>query len=276
MASFSASIIISFYNKLEYLKMIEAALQRQSFKDFEIIIADDGSRPEVVAGIQELMATSPISIQHCWHEDIGFRKTKILNESIRKSRSNYLIFIDGDCIPHSHFIEEHVKNRSLGTVLAGRRVNLSERLSKQLRVGSIQKGQLDSLNFKTALLLDSIAGKTTHAERGIFVKSEWLRNRINKKITGILGCNFSIHKSDLEAINGFDERYQAPAVGEDTDIELRLRWLGIKIQMIKNMAIQYHIYHKKLPREMVNEKILEQVKADRKHFTPFGIRQEAN
>src|SRR5688572_4956723 len=104
MMTFSASLIISLYNKLEYLKMIEAALQRQSFRDFEVVVADDGSKPEVVEGIKDLMNSSPIAFQHCWHEDLGFRKTKILNEAIRKSRSAYLIFIDGDCIPHTHFI----------------------------------------------------------------------------------------------------------------------------------------------------------------------------
>src|SRR5687768_7510377 len=99
----SASLIISFYNKIEYLRMILAALERQSFKNFEVVIADDGSKAEVVNEIKEIQTKSPLQIQHIWHEDIGFRKTKILNESIRKSNSDYLIFIDGDCIPHHKF-----------------------------------------------------------------------------------------------------------------------------------------------------------------------------
>jgi len=254
--------------------MLEAALECQSFKGFEVIIADDGSKTEVVNGITELMETSTLAFQHCWHEDLGFRKTKILNQAIRQSRSNYLIFIDGDCIPHKHFIAEHVNNRSLGSVLAGRRVNLSERISKQLKTELIKKGQLESIKFAFQLMLDSLIGKTTHAERGIFIRNSFLRNLVNKKIKGVLGCNFSIHKTDLKAINGFDVRYQAPAVGEDTDIELRLRWLGIKIRMIKNMAIQYHLYHKKLEREQANQKILELVIAGNKYFTPFGLKQE--
>jgi hypothetical protein len=90
---------------------------------------------------------------------------------------------------------------------------------------------------------------------------------------GLLGSNFSVHKEDLEAINGFDERYEAPAVGEDTDIEVRMLWNNMRIRMVKNVAVQYHIHHKKLPRPEKNLEIFEEVKRERKAFTPYGLRQ---
>ena len=100
MKVFSVSVVISFYNKIEYLNLILAALERQSFRDFEVVIADDGSRPDVVSAIQLIMERSPLSIQHLWHEDKGFRKTRIFNEAIRKSRSPYLIYLIsfGSCL----------------------------------------------------------------------------------------------------------------------------------------------------------------------------------
>src|SRR5688572_21265186 len=123
--------------------MILAALERQSFKNFEVVIADDGSKAEVVHEIKEIQTKSPLQIQHIWHEDIGFRKTKILNESIRKSNSDYLIFIDGDCIPHHKFVEEHFANREENFLLAGRRVNLSAKLSAALTADKIKAGFLE-------------------------------------------------------------------------------------------------------------------------------------
>ena len=84
MKVFSVSVVISFYNKIEYLNLILAALERQSFRDFEVVIADDGSRPDVVSAIQLIMERSPLSIQHLWHEDKGFRKTRIFNEAVRQ------------------------------------------------------------------------------------------------------------------------------------------------------------------------------------------------
>jgi glycosyltransferase involved in cell wall biosynthesis len=274
MAQYSVSLIISFYNRLDYLKRILAALERQTFKGFEVIIADDGSAPGVVSEIKSIQASAGISIQHLWHEDIGFRKTMILNAAIVASRSEYLIFIDGDCIPHPSFINEHFSNREPATVLAGRRANISPKLASLLTEENIRRGIMEK-GFEKKVLIDGIFGKSSHAIKGVYVRSKWLRRFLNRKITGVLGSNFSIHKADMLAINGFDERYKAPAVGEDTDIEVRLRWNKVKVKMIKNMAVQYHFDHPKLKRSKVNDEIYQQVLREKRAFTPYGISQTA-
>ena len=273
MRVFPVSVVISFYNKIEYLNLILAALERQSFRDFEVVIADDGSRPDVVGAIRSIMEHSPLSIQHVWHEDKGFRKTRIFNEAIRKSRSTYLIFMDGDCIPHWRFVEEHYRNREARVLLAGRRVYLSEKLSRSLDAEKIRKGYLEG-KFLMDLLVDGIFGKSTHVIKGIYIRNKSVRRFLNRAMKGVLGSNFSVHKTDLEAINGFDERYEAPAVGEDSDIEVRFLWNNVEIRMVKNMAVQYHIHHKKLPRPQQNLEIFEQVKKEKRAFTPYGLRQD--
>lgn len=270
MTSFPVTIVISFYNKIEFLKLIVAALERQSFTPFEVVIADDGSEAGVVEEIRHIMAQSSLTIQHLWHEDAGFRKTKILNEAIRKSSSDYLIFMDGDCIPHPKFIEEHYNNRELHVLLAGRRVYLSEKLSRTLTVQKIRDAYLEK-GFIIKLIADGLFGKSTHVIKGFYVKSRLLRKFLNRSMKGVLGSNFSVHKQDLLAINGFDERYQAPAVGEDSDIELRLLWNNVKIKMVKNMAVQYHIHHRKLDRPSRNQDIFEKVKKEKQSFTPYGL-----
>ena len=272
MRTFSVSVVISFYNKIEYLNLILAALERQSFRDFEVVIADDGSREEVVDEIRSIMARSPLAIQHLWHEDKGFRKTRIFNEAIRKSRSSYLIFMDGDCIPHWKFVEEHYLNREPRVLLAGRRVYLSEKLSRSLDAEKIRNGYLEG-GFLIRLLADALFGKSSHVIKGVYIRNSALRKFLNRSMKGVLGSNFSVHKEDLEAINGFDERYEAPAVGEDTDIEVRMLWNKVRIKMVKNMAVQYHIHHKKLPRPEQNLEIFEEVKRERKAFTPYGLNQ---
>lgn len=125
-----ATLIISFYNKIDYLKLVLAGMERQSSNEFEIIIADDGSREEVVRELKEIMDRSSLAIKHVWQEDKGFRKCRILNKSICEAKTDYLIFIDGDCVPHKEFVREHIENRSKGVCLAGRRVNLSKKLLK--------------------------------------------------------------------------------------------------------------------------------------------------
>ena len=275
MDKYRATLIIGFYNQLDYLRRILAALERQSVQDFEVVIADDGSRAEVVSEIQQIASKGPLAIQHLWHEDKGFRKTRIFNKAVLASRSDYLIFIDGDCIPHRKFIEEHVNNREAKTVLAGRRANLSAKFIHLMTEEFIRKGGMEK-GFERRILMDGIFGKSSHVIKGIFVSCAPLRSFLNRKDAGILGCNFSIHKSDLLDINGFDERYQAPAVGEDTDIEARLRWNGIKVKTVKNIAIQYHFDHPKLKRPKVNLEIFQQVLREKKAFTPFGLVPQAS
>jgi glycosyltransferase involved in cell wall biosynthesis len=273
MKDFAVSLIISFYNGVGYLKLILAALARQSFRDFEIIIADDGSREEVVREVKKMIEETTLDIQHLWHEDAGFRKTMIFNQAVVRSRSSYLVFMDGDCIPHFRFIEEHYKNREQKVLLAGRRVYLSEKVSKSLTPEKINDGYLEGA-FILRLIFDGVFGGSSHVIKGIHVRNAWLRKVLNRSMTGVLGSNFSIHKEDLLAINGFDERYQAPAVGEDSDIEVRLVWNNVTIKMVKNMAIQFHMHHRKLPRPTENLEIFEMVKKSKQAFTPYGIIQQ--
>lgn len=266
------TLVISFYNKIDQLLLILAALEEQSMGEFEVIIADDGSKPEVVEALKSHIKQSQLIIQHLWQEDIGFRKVIILNEALRQSRTDYIVFIDGDCVPHHHFMKEHYENREPRVMLAGRRVDLSPKLSQKITQENIKNGYLVK-DIYWDLLIDGTFGKTEHLMKAYFIPKGWFRNFLNRKDTGLLGCNFSVHKQDLIDINGFDERYLDPAVGEDTDIEFRLRWNGVKLKTIKNMAIQYHLHHKKLERLSANLAIFDEVLKHQTIFTPFGLKK---
>jgi glycosyltransferase involved in cell wall biosynthesis len=242
-------------------------MDRQSFAEFEVIIADDGSTEQNQAWIKKIIHTKKFPVNHIWHEDLGWRKTTILNKAVKASQSDYLIFIDGDCIPHKHFVREHMKNKESGIILSGRRLNLSKEFSESLTARSISKGFLE----KNILLWlwHGIQKKTRHAEKGLYLPL--LRPFLKLKSKELLGCNFSIYKDDLYRINGFDERYMAPTFGEDTDIEYRARLLGIKIKSVRNLAVQYHLYHKLLDRKNENQKIFEETKKNKAAFTSYGL-----
>lgn len=266
------SVIISFYNNIEWLRLVLAGFSRQSFKDFEVIISDDGSRTDVVTKIKQLIDKYPFPIQHVWHEDKGWRKNIILNKSIQAAKAEYLLFIDADCVPHKHFVKEHFNNQVNFTVLTGRRVNLSASITKNLNEKKIVGGYLECTGLIKSFFLKAF-GKGSHVENGVYVSSKLIRKKINNSDRGILGCNFSMHKSDLLAVNGFDERYLKPAVGEDTDLELRLRNNAMKVKTLKHLAIQYHLYHKTLLRDPSNLDILNDNKKNNVSYTPFGIRK---
>lgn len=268
-----ASIIISVYNRLDFLKLVLAGLEIQTEPAFEVIISDDGSHDTFVTELTTLRASSPLRISHNWHPDAGFLKNRILNVSIRSAQGTQLIFLDGDCIPHPAFVAEHLALGGLGRCLAGRRIDLSERLTRQLTPEFVRQGTLQNPYTTLGELAGFLTRRTFHFMNGFYVTSSLLRNYFNRKERGLLGANFSVMKADLEAINGFDERYTAPTFGEDSDVEFRLRLNGVQIIPVLNIAVVYHCHHKLLPRPEANKALYEQVIRESQAFTPYGLVQ---
>ena len=248
-----------------------AGFERQTANNFELIIADDGSSEEVVDELKIIIDNSQLPIKHIRQEDKGFRKNKILNRAISEAESDYIIFIDGDCIPHSEFVSEHIFYRREKTALTGRRVNLSSKISSRLTPEKVRNGYLEK-KFRS-VIWDGLIGESYDVEKGFYVKSQITRNFLNKKQRGLLGCNMSMNKSDLIAINGFDERYKAPSIGEDSDLQYRLELDGVQIKSLNNIAVQYHLYHKILPREEENLRLFQEVKSKAISFTEHGIKK---
>ena len=268
------SVILAFYNRIDYLKLVLAGFDRQTFKDFEIIIADDGSTSQIVQEIETISNTFEFPIIHLWQEDKGFRKNKILNKAIITANSDYLIFVDADCVPHSEFIKEHFTYKKNGICFTGRRVNLSENYTNNLTAEKIKNSFLERNKFR--LITDGIFGKSFDVEKGFYFKNLFLRNYFNKKKRGLLGCNFSIHKNDFLKINGFDERYEAPSVGEDSDVEFRLNLCNVEVKSLNNIAVQFHLFHKLQKRPQENLDLFNEVKKSKFYFTHYGIVKKAD
>lgn len=268
----SVSVIIPFYNGIEWLKMIFIALARQSFKNFEVILADDGSREDVIKQLNELIASQPFKVTHLWHEDKGFRKNIMLNRAIMQNDNEYLIFLDGDCIPHHKFVEEHYKARKEGVVIAGRRVDLPGNISESLTPEKVSNKHFER-NLTFPLLYAGLRKKERHMENCIRITNKTLRKwLIKQRYEGILGCNFSIFKSDLLKVNGFDERFVNPGTGEDTDLEYRLKRIGIRPFLLNHYITVYHKKHKRLDVNNEPNQILFNENNDNNvGWTPYGV-----
>lgn len=271
MATPKASIIISVYNRFDFLQLVLAGLESQTEQDFEVIISDDGSSEQFITQLRQACKVSPLRIRHNWHADDGFRKNQILNSSIRLALGAQLIFLDGDCIPHPAFVAEHLALGGRGRCLAGRRIDISARLTQQLTPAKVRQGILQSAVTVAGQLADFLTRRTFHFMNGFYVTTPLLRRYFNRKERGLLGANFSVMKADLLTINGFDERYTAPTFGEDSDVEFRLRLQGTKIIPVLNIAVAYHCFHKLLPRPELSKALYEQVVRDRIAFTPYGL-----
>ena len=255
------SLIIAVYKNTENLRLILKALFQQSFQDFEVIIAEDNEGEAMRNFVQEIENVLPFPLKHIAQADEGFRKDMALNKAVAIAEADYLVFIDGDCVPHKHFLKAHFSNRQEGTALYGRRVMLSEKQTKTL----LKTQDLEELTFFKMLL-----NRAERLDCAMYLPF-MPESRKNAK-TGIWGCNWSIHKKYLLAVNGFDEDYELPGFGEDVDIEWRLLATGVQLRFIKFKAIQYHLYHAlNYTDTQVNERLLNKKKSENKVFCEQGL-----
>ena len=237
------TIIISVYRNVPALKLILDSILNQSQKVDEIIVSEDGSS-EVM---KEFLSTVSITnLIHLTQEDLAWRKNMALNNSIRKSTGEYLIFIDGDVVLHPRFVEGHIYCSKSKRVCAGKRVELGKKYSQKLFNQEISIDNLANSFIRKIISLHR--DNVRHYEDGIYInpKGYIYNNFVQKKhINYLIGCNFSCYKQDIETINGFDEEYKHPSVGEDVDINWRFRAAGIEVISCRNIANVYHLWHKK-------------------------------
>jgi glycosyltransferase involved in cell wall biosynthesis len=240
-----ASVLVAAYEHSDFLRRTLLGLGRQTASDFEVVVCDDGSGPEVRKLVDGFQQSLQGRLKHCRQEKAGFRKCRVLNKGILSAATDYLIFLDGDCIPHNRFIEEHLHMRSPGAYLVGRRVQLGYDLTARLSDEDIRSGELEF--FLQTLLPAALRGELRHFEAGLYLPS-WLRWIAGSKVSLLKGCNFSCWKSDMVRINGFNEDFVTAGGGEDDDVERRFRMLGLQSRSVKHTAICYHQYHQLVPR----------------------------
>jgi glycosyltransferase involved in cell wall biosynthesis len=228
-----ASIILATYNDADILEWSLAAFARQSFPDFELILADDGSSENYDPILRKWAPRFALDILHVRHERRDFRKTRIQNRAVSVAKAENLIFVDIDCLPQEKFVRNHLTFLQLGVALTGRRVHIRKEILQSAEM--IYQHGID-LGGMT-LLAERLKGRARVIEHG-FELPIFFESRNN----GILGCNFSVTRKDFAAVNGYNEEFLGRG-GEDTDIDLRLRRNGVRVRCLRNKLIEYHLMH---------------------------------
>jgi glycosyltransferase involved in cell wall biosynthesis len=267
-----ATVIFSTYNSVEWLEKTIIGFSNQTFRNFEIIIADDGSGPATKDKIDELRKSTGMDLVHVWQEDHGFKKSRILNKAIMASSNDYLIFTDGDCIPRHDFVEQHVKYAEMGYFLSGGYFKLPMETSLKITKEDIRNGNAFNANW----LLDNGLEWTYKLLK--LTSKGWLERALNRHTTAKAvwnGHNSSGWKRDILSVNGFDERMEYG--GQDREMGERLANLGIKSKQIRYSAICVHLDHSR--DYAVNESVEKNLairKITRKYkliWTPYGIKK---
>ena len=262
--------IVSTYNKEAWLQKVLEGYKYQTYNNFEVLVADDGSGPDTKKLIDLFVADYPVPLRHIWHEDEGYRRQRILNIAIEKAAMPYILFTDGDCIPRKDFVETHAKFAEEGYFLSGGYCKLPMNTSEVIEEEDIKTERAFSVpwlkqqgDLKGTQALKLNSGNTLAT----------LLDYITPTNASFNNCNSSAWKEDLIAINGYDERMQYG--GPDRELGERLENYGLKPKQIRHKAIVLHLDHARgyKTKESLdrNLAIRKAVKDERKKWTEHGI-----
>jgi glycosyltransferase involved in cell wall biosynthesis len=238
------SVVITTYNRPDALEAVIEACFRQDDKNFEIIIADDGSTANTKDCIDRLRARAPMPLLHVWQPDQGFRAAMARNRGTLAASGEYIVFLDGDCIPQQNFIAQHRTLARAGYLVSGSRVLLSPALTGRILAEHIDlhqagAGQLLGYRFKG------------HINKVLQLLVTWPDlGRESKRFSWrrIKSCNLGVWRRDLDTVNGFDESFTGWG-HEDSDLVVRLFNAGV---MRKDGAFAtevFHLWHREATRD---------------------------
>lgn len=235
-ADTTVSLIATTYNWKAALARALASVAAQRRLPDEVIVADDGSRPDTRAMLESIAPTFPIPLRHVWQEDTGFRAARARNRGIAAARGDYLVLIDGDMVLHPQFIADHLAHAQPGCWLQGGRLQASAALTARLLEGA-------PVHFHPWIDADF------HAQHGFdrqhALRVPWLARRKARASHGgvtVMSCNMSAWRADLLRVNGFDERMQGYG-SEDLELDVRFANAGVARHRLAYAALALHLAH---------------------------------
>jgi len=254
------SLIISTYNKPEYLfHCLKSIIELKELPD-EIIVADDGSGKETFLVIEQFRSQLPVPLIHVWQEDEGFRLARSRNNGLIKSTGDYLIFIDDDLILHPMFIIDHRHYAQEGCFYCGSRVRLGPMVT-----AAIIKNHRNIVSFWESDIHSRLNAIRIPFLHTIITGPGYTYKRLR-------GCHMAFWKADLININGFDERY-ASWGREDSDIAMRMMHNGVKRINLKWAAVCYHLHHRIEKSDSQNDYLLFETIQNKTIVATIGIKQ---
>jgi glycosyltransferase involved in cell wall biosynthesis len=232
------SVIISTYNRPDALGACLRSLGRQTAKDFEIVVADDGSGPTTRDVINAWTPKLGVPLTHVWQEDRGFRLAEIRNRAIAASAGDYLVFLDGDCVAPAGFVAAHRALAEPGFFVGGNRVLLSRGLTEEILANDLEPERW------------SLASWARHRARGdinrvlplISLPLGPLRKRLATEWEGVRGGNFAFHRADVERVDGFETAFTGWGL-EDSDIVIRMIRSGARRKDGRFATGVLHLWH---------------------------------
>ena len=262
------SVIVATYNRPDALAAVLRSLEAQTDRNFEVIVADDGSNEKTGSLITEHARKMTVPVRHAWHSDIGFRLAEIRNRAIRISSGAYCVFLDGDCIARPNFVAAHRGLAEPGWFVTGNRMLLSEDLTKRVLEQNLVPERWGFFTWLTRRMF----GEVNRLMPLFGISLGFLRKRQARRWRGARGSNMAFWRNDLDAVDGFDAAFTGWG-REDSDIFIRMIRSGVLRKDGRFATAVLHLWHEEADRSKLasNEKQLDQVRSGKRLRAQAGL-----
>lgn len=255
------SVIVTTYDREDALDAVLRGLSRQIDRNFEVIVADDGSGPATAALVESWKPRLGVPLVHVHHEHCGFRAAEIRNRAVLASHGSYCVFLDGDCLPRPGFVAAHRRLAEPGWFVTGNRVLMSEVLTQF----SLEKSQEPELwTLMTWLGMRSYRGINRLIPL-VRLPLGPLRKLRPRQWEHARSCNVAIWRADLDRVNGFDATFNGWG-REDSDLLVRLLHAGIRRKDGNFATSVLHLWHPSADRSALednNDRLVDTLRSGR-------------
>lgn len=225
---FLASVIIPNWNGKELLEACLNSLIKQTFKDFEIILVDNGSTDD---SLEYVRNNFPMVRTIALSENSGFARA--INEGVRISHADYVVFLNNDTIVDRNWLKSLIECAN----------EHSEALSVNSKL----------LNFYTRNIFDGMGITVNEVGQARSIGWQEEDNGQYDKLQYIFGATGGaslFKRRDFINVGLFDEKYFM--YSEEVDFAFRAQFLGYK-SIFCPQALVFHKHKataKKLPQHL--------------------------
>jgi glycosyltransferase involved in cell wall biosynthesis len=255
------SVIVTTYNREDALEAVLSALSRQSDRGFEVVVADDGSRPTTAAVVERWRPRLGVPLDHVWQMNCGFRAAEIRNRAILMCHGDYCVFLDGDCIAPADFVATHRRLAERGWFVTGNRVLLSPTLTAAVLSDDLRPETWSAPDW----IRQRLRGGVNRLAAVLRLPLGRLRKLRSAQWRGARSCNLAVWRSDLEQVDGFDACFSGWG-REDSDLLIRLLRCGLRRKDGRFATGVIHLWHPQVDRAQLtanDERLAAVLQSDR-------------
>ena len=263
-----SAVVVTTYNRPDALAAVLEGYAAQNDRDFELLVADDGSTQDTRAVVEEFRKRAPFPVKHVWQQDRGFRAAAIRNRAVAATDADYIIFTDGDCIPAPSFVSAHKRLAEKGRFLSGNRVLVSEAFTRELLAAKVPVQRWSRWRW----LGERLRGRINRWIPLVTLPDGAFRRSDADRWEGVKTCNLSLWRADLERVNGVDESFSGWGL-EDSDLVIRLCRAGVKHKSARFAAPVFHLWHRENDRSQLaqNQRRLDELMRSQRVRAQVGL-----